>query len=67
MEPNTINLIIVLSLLLIGLIINVVTSLWAYRDAQSKGHSKEFALIVLFGTLFLPFVGALIYLYIRNK
>ncbi|SDH42947.1 Phospholipase_D-nuclease N-terminal [Alteribacillus persepolensis] len=47
-------------------LLNIFTSIWAYRDAIHKGNSKEYALIVLIGTLFFPFIGFIIYLFIRN-
>jgi len=49
-----------------GLILNVITSIWAYRDALRKRNSKEYALVVLLGTLFFPIIGLIIYLIIRN-
>lgn len=62
--------IIILVMLLLGLILlalNIITSIWAYRDSLRKGKSKEFALIVLIGTLFFPVVGIIVYLIIRNS
>ncbi len=47
-------------------LINIITSIWAYRDSLKKGKSKEYALIVLIGTLFFPLIGLIIYLIIRN-
>ncbi len=67
MEPNPLNMVIVLVLLLIGVILNIITSIWIYRDAIRRGNSNEYALIVLFGTLFLPFIGGLVYFIIRNN
>ncbi|MET3681968.1 pilus assembly protein TadC [Alkalibacillus flavidus] len=55
--------------LLFGLglfVLNVVTSIWSYRDAKRKGKSNEYAMIVLFGTLFMPVLGFIVYLVIRN-
>ena len=53
---------------MIGLfLLNIVTSVWAYRDAQKKGKSKEYALIVLVATLVFPVVGFIVYLIIRNE
>ncbi len=52
--------------LLVGLILNVVTSIWAYRDSLRKGNSKEYALVVLIGTLIFPILGLIVYLIIRN-
>lgn len=46
--------------------LNIATSVWAYRDALNKGNSKEYALIVLVGTLVFPVLGFIIYLIIRN-
>ncbi|MFA9559264.1 PLDc N-terminal domain-containing protein [Evansella sp. AB-rgal1] len=55
--------------LLIGLglfILNIVTSIWAYRDSLRHGNSKEFSIVVLIGTLFFPVVGLIVYLVIRK-
>ncbi|WP_202080536.1 PLDc N-terminal domain-containing protein [Caldalkalibacillus salinus] len=56
--------------ILIGLlflfILNIVTSIWAYRDSLRKGNSKEFAIIVLVGTIAFPVLGLIVYLIIRN-
>ena len=49
-----------------GLILNVITSIWAYRDSLRKGNSKEYSVIVLIGTLFFPVLGLIVYLIIRN-
>ncbi|CAM3475117.1 PLDc N-terminal domain-containing protein [Marinicrinis lubricantis] len=51
---------------LLLLVLNVVTSIWAYHDALRKGNSKEYALIVLVGTLIFPVVGLIVYLLIRS-
>ncbi|MDP5275333.1 PLDc N-terminal domain-containing protein [Chengkuizengella axinellae] len=48
------------------LFLNVITSIWAYRDSVRKGKSKEYAIIVLIGTIFFPVLGLIIYLVIRN-
>jgi uncharacterized membrane protein YhaH (DUF805 family) len=48
------------------LLFNIITSIWAYRDAKRKGNSKEYALIVLVGTLIFPILGLIVYLIIRN-
>lgn len=47
-------------------LLNIITSIWAYRDSIAKGNSKEFAIIVLVGTLFFPILGLIIYLIIRK-
>ncbi|GGD29745.1 hypothetical protein GCM10011389_41640 [Pontibacillus salipaludis] len=47
-------------------VINIVTSIWAYRDAQRKGKSKEYAIIVLILTIIFPFIGLIVYFFIRN-
>ncbi|NGP44422.1 hypothetical protein G4V62_05430 [Bacillaceae bacterium SIJ1] len=60
---------IFLGFLLFGLlliVLNIVTSIWAYRDSVARGKSREYALIILFGTLFFPVIGLIIYLIIRN-
>ncbi|GAA0494351.1 hypothetical protein GCM10008986_21160 [Salinibacillus aidingensis] len=48
------------------LVLNVITSIWAYRDSVRKGNSKEYAIVVLIGTLFFPIIGLIVYLIIRN-
>ncbi|MCE7792249.1 DUF4281 domain-containing protein [Salipaludibacillus sp. CUR1] len=56
-------------ILLFGLgvfLLNIFTSIWAYRDSLRKGNSKEFSIVVLIGTLFFPVIGLLIYLIIRH-
>ncbi|WP_096201689.1 PLDc N-terminal domain-containing protein [Bacillus sp. FJAT-45350] len=47
-------------------LLNILTSIWAYRDSIRKGNSKEYAIIVLVGTLFFPILGLIVYLIIRN-
>lgn len=47
-------------------LLNILTSVWAYRDSLKKGHSKEYAIIVLIGTLIFPVIGFIVYLIIRN-
>ncbi|WP_216830541.1 PLDc N-terminal domain-containing protein [Alkalihalobacterium elongatum] len=47
-------------------LLNIFTSIWAYRDAISNGNSKEYALLVLIGTLFFPILGLIVYFFIRN-
>jgi hypothetical protein len=48
------------------LLLNIVTSIWAYRDSLRRGNSKEYAIIILVATLFFPVLGLIIYLIIRN-
>jgi hypothetical protein len=57
---------IVLFFVVVVLILNIITSIWAYRDALRKGNSKEYAVVVLLGTLFFPIIGLIVYLIIRN-
>lgn len=52
---------------IIPLIIHIMVSIWAYRDALRNGNSKEFALLVLLGILFFPIMGLIIYLLIRRN
>ncbi|WP_407933978.1 PLDc N-terminal domain-containing protein [Aquibacillus rhizosphaerae] len=47
-------------------VLNIMTSVWSYRDALRNGNSKEYAIIVLIGTLFFPIIGLIVYLVIRN-
>ncbi|MDG5786229.1 PLDc N-terminal domain-containing protein [Evansella sp. AB-P1] len=55
-------------LLFIGIlfVLNIVTSIWAYRDSLRNGNSKEYSIIVLIGTLFFPVLGLIVYLIIRR-
>lgn len=48
------------------LILNIATSIWAYRDAIRRGNSKEYAVIVLLATMFFPVIGLIVYLIIRK-
>lgn len=48
------------------LVLNIITSVWAYRDAIRLGNSKEYAVVVLIGTLFFPVVGLIVYIIIRK-
>ncbi|MNH95798.1 hypothetical protein D3C73_484500 [compost metagenome] len=48
------------------LVLNIATSVWAYRDCLKRGKSSEFAVIVLLATLIFPIVGLIVYLIIRN-
>jgi pilus assembly protein TadC len=57
---------IVMFIFFIGFILNIVTSVWAYRDSRRRGNSKEYAIVVLIGTLFFPILGLIVYLIIRN-
>ncbi|SDN71851.1 PLDc N-terminal domain-containing protein [Alkalicoccus daliensis] len=59
-------LVIVLLFFALIFILNIITSIWAYRDSLRKGNSKEFAIVILLGTLFFPVIGLIIYLIIRN-
>lgn len=59
-------LIVVLVFSLGLLIFNIVTSIWAYRDAKRKEKSELYCLVVLIATLFFPIIGFIVYLFIRN-
>lgn len=48
------------------LILNIATSVWAYRDSIRRGNSKEYAIIVLLATIFFPIIGLIVYLIIRK-
>nr|WP_249414149.1 PLDc N-terminal domain-containing protein [Alteribacter keqinensis] len=47
-------------------LLNIITSIWAYRDALRNGNSKEYSLLVLIATLFFPILGLIVYLVIRR-
>ncbi|MDT8860403.1 PLD nuclease N-terminal domain-containing protein [Alkalihalobacillus sp. MEB130] len=49
-----------------GLILNILTSIWCYRDSLRNGNSKEYSLLWLVATLFFPVIGVIIYLIIRR-
>ncbi len=68
-EKECDNMIVISSILLFVFLLfflNIITSIWAYRDSIEKGNSKEYAIIVLIGTLFFPILGLIVYLIIRN-
>jgi uncharacterized membrane protein YagU involved in acid resistance len=56
----------ILFFVLLAFALNIVTSIWAYRDALRKGNSKEYGIVVLIGTLVFPILGLIVYLIIRN-
>ncbi len=58
--------ILIAFILLLGFLLNIFTSIWAYRDSLNKGNSKEYSIVVLIGTLFFPIIGLIVYLIIRN-
>jgi hypothetical protein len=61
------GLIFIFMLFGLGLfILNIVTSIWAYRDSLRNGNSKEYAIVILIATLFFPVLGLIVYLIIRN-
>ncbi|WP_371263561.1 PLDc N-terminal domain-containing protein [Paenibacillus sp. 1_12] len=47
-------------------LLHIVLSIWAYKDCLRRGKSQEYAVIVLFGMLFFPVMGLIVYLVIRN-
>nr|WP_027963030.1 PLDc N-terminal domain-containing protein [Halalkalibacillus halophilus] len=57
---------IIFLILIVLFVLNIFTSIWAYRDAIAKGNSKEYALLILLATLFFPVIGLIVYLVIRN-
>ncbi|SHM88897.1 PLDc N-terminal domain-containing protein [Gracilibacillus kekensis] len=52
--------------ILLLFILNIITSIWTYRDAIRNGNSKEYAILALIGTLFFPVIGLIVYLVIRR-
>lgn len=53
--------------IIVGLfLLNILTSIWAYRDSIRNGNSKEYAIVVLIGTLFFPVLGLIVYFIIRK-
>ncbi|PYZ97040.1 hypothetical protein CR205_14630 [Alteribacter lacisalsi] len=65
-DPGLSFFFIPLIIILTIFILNIITSIWAYRDSQRRGNSKEYGLLILFGTLFFPVIGLIIYLIIRQ-
>ncbi|WP_412847935.1 PLDc N-terminal domain-containing protein [Brevibacillus sp. 179-C9.3 HS] len=59
-------MILPLLILLFLNIINIVISIWAYRDARRRENSKEFSVIVLVALLIFPIIGLIVYLVIRK-
>jgi hypothetical protein len=59
-----ITALIVFALLLF--LLHIVICIWSYRDCLRRGKSQEYAVIVLFGLLFFPIIGLIVYLVIRN-
>ncbi|TKI59261.1 hypothetical protein E8L90_03470 [Brevibacillus antibioticus] len=47
-------------------VLNIVISIWAYRDARRRGNSNEFSIIVLVALLVFPIIGLIVYLLIRK-
>ncbi|MBU8713103.1 hypothetical protein EN829_040580 [Mesorhizobium sp. M00.F.Ca.ET.186.01.1.1] len=47
-------------------VLNIVISIWGYRDSRRRGNSKEFSIIVLVALLFFPIIGLIVYLIIRK-
>ncbi|RWZ60782.1 hypothetical protein EQV77_05665 [Halobacillus fulvus] len=66
MEIGMLFFLLILGFGLLLLILNIMTSVWAYRDATRKNKSTAYCLVVLIGTLFFPVVGLIVYLIIRN-
>ncbi|WP_128895198.1 hypothetical protein [Longirhabdus pacifica] len=67
MEFIALNIVLTFFIISIVLfIINILTSVWAYRDSLRKGKSKEYAILILVATIFFPILGIIIYLIIRN-
>ncbi|RAT95824.1 PLDc N-terminal domain-containing protein [Brevibacillus sp. Leaf182] len=64
--PSTFFVFLPLFLILFLNVINIVISIWAYRDARRRGNSKEFSIIVLIALLFFPIIGLIVYLVIRK-
>jgi heme/copper-type cytochrome/quinol oxidase subunit 2 len=59
-----ITALIVFALLLF--LLHIVICIWSYRDCLRRGKSQEYAVIVLFGLLFFPIIGLIVYLVIRK-
>lgn len=64
--PGFSMIFLVLLFMLLLFLLNIITSIWAYRDSLRKGNSKEYSIVVLIGTLFFPVIGLIVYLVIRN-
>jgi heme/copper-type cytochrome/quinol oxidase subunit 2 len=60
-----ITALIVFALLLF--LLHIVICIWSYRDCLRRGKSQEYAVILLFGLLFFPIIGLIVYLVIRNN
>ncbi|MBC8079859.1 MAG: PLDc N-terminal domain-containing protein [Gorillibacterium sp.] len=62
----TLFIIFVLFFIILLYALNIILSIWAYRDCLSKGRSQEYAILVLIATLIFPVLALIIYLIIRN-
>ncbi|RNB51713.1 hypothetical protein EDM57_22085 [Brevibacillus gelatini] len=66
LDSPTLVMLLPLLLFLLFNVINILISIWAYRDSRRRGNSKEFSVIVLIGLLFFPVIGLIVYLIIRK-
>ncbi|MGZ0052630.1 PLDc N-terminal domain-containing protein [Brevibacillus gelatini] len=66
LDSPTLVMLLPLLLFLLFNVINILISIWAYRDSRRRGNSKEFSVIVLIALLFFPVIGLIVYLIIRK-
>lgn len=52
---------------LLCLLVPIILGVWSYRDAKSKGYGDLYALGILLLNIFVPIIGWIIYLLIRNR
>lgn len=57
---------ILLLFILFLLVLPIMLAIWGYKDAIKKGKSSGFSLGIALMILFLPIIGIIIYLFIRN-
>ncbi len=48
-------------------ILHIVLCVWAFRDASRRTGRQDTALLVLLAVFFFPFLGTIVYYFIRNE
>ncbi|MEX2462121.1 MAG: hypothetical protein WD469_12650 [Paenibacillaceae bacterium] len=48
-------------------ILHIVICIWAFKDASRRTGRRDIALLVLIAVFFFPFLGSIVYLFIRNE
>jgi hypothetical protein len=48
-------------------IIHIAICIWAFKDASRRTGRQDTALLVMLAVFFFPFLGSIVYLFIRNE